>query len=70
VRLVSDNGQIRWGDHQFAVARALRGKRVALEFICDGLLRVQFYSKVIEMFDEEEREFIPNLEWFLPESDV
>src|SRR5919106_893874 len=70
IRLVSGNGQIRWGHTQFGVARILRGKRVALEHICDGLLRVQFYSKVIGMFDEEDRTFIPNLGWCLPESDV
>src|SRR5918996_5549110 len=70
VRRVYDGGTIQWGHTLYSIATSLAGKRVALEYICEGLARVQFHWKVLGIIDEEERIFIPNVDWHSPESDI
>jgi transposase InsO family protein len=64
------HGVFIWNGKQFVLSKALGGKTVGIEYICDGLARVQFFSKVLAMIDEEEELLIPNLDWHAPGNDA
>ena len=70
IRKVCSNGIIIWGSKRYCLSRALAEKYVGIEYICDSLARVQYYSKVLAMIDEEEEILIPNEEWHSPDNHV
>lgn len=60
---IQPKGGIFWRRHLHPVALSLENKVVGVEYLCDGLARVQFHSHVIGMLDEQENVFIPNIDW-------
>lgn len=65
VRRVCASGTIKWRNSLFTISRSLRNRSVAFEYLCDGLVRVQFHSYVIGCIDEASALFIPNPEWHI-----
>lgn len=58
-RSVRKAGQMKWDGHDVRVSRALRGERVGLEPVGDGVWRVHFAHLVLGMFDERELRIRP-----------
>jgi transposase InsO family protein len=70
VRPIAYNGLLTWKNRNYCLSRALAGKHIGIEYICDGLARVQYCSKLLAMIDEEEEVLIPNVNWHAPGNDV
>jgi len=70
VRQMSSQGSFSWEGKLYKLSQALAFKKVGIEHICDGLVRVQFFNKVLAMIDEEEEVLIHNVDWHVPGNDV
>jgi transposase InsO family protein len=70
VREVFSNGVFCWKNKLYSLSRALAGKDIGVEYICEDLARVQYFSKVLAMIDEEEEILIHNVDWHAPGNDA
>lgn len=59
VRAVRSNGEIKWKGHKIYLNFALRGQRVGLEPIEDGVWRLHFMTLALGQMDERDRRVEP-----------
>ena len=51
-RIVSRTGQMKWGGHDIQIAAALRGERIGLKPIGDGVWEIYFLELLLGTFHE------------------